>query len=101
MINIMNGKTLGGGFGVAPEASLSDGKLDLNIVKEIAPLKRLYYVPIIKKGNHIDLPFIKYRQGDKVEILSPQLLPSHIDGEYFSSDHFIIECLPGKYSFIW
>lgn len=101
MINILNGQSLGGGFKVAPMAVLNDGKLDVNIVESIAPLKRLYYVPIIKKGAHVQLSFIKYHQAKKIEVQSVHLLPAHLDGEYFSADHFIIECLPDKFSFIW
>lgn len=100
MINILNGQSFGGGFKVAPKAVLNDGRLDLNMVEKISPLKRLYYVPVIKKGNHIGLSFIKYHQEQKVEIQSACMLPAHLDGEYFSSDHFIIECLSGKFSFI-
>ncbi len=101
MINVLNGQSFGGGFKVAPQASISDGKLDLNIVQKISPLKRLYYLPIIKKGKHTGLSFIRYHHVSKIEIQSLHLLPAHIDGEYFSSDHFIIECLRDKFSFIW
>src|SRR5688500_3591141 len=43
MINIANGKAYGGGFKVAPKASITDGLLDLNIISNIASFKRLYY----------------------------------------------------------
>ena len=101
MINIANGRAYGGGFKVAPKASITDGLLDLNIVGEIASFKRLYYVPIIEKGRHLELSFIHYHQTNKVQIKSPFLLPAHMDGEYFTSDEFIIECLPKRFSFLW
>jgi YegS/Rv2252/BmrU family lipid kinase len=101
MINIANGKAYGGGFKVAPKASIKDGLLDLNIVGEIASFKRFYYIPVIEKGKHLDLPFIQYHHTKKVKINSVEALPAHMDGEYFKSDHFIIECLPKRFSFLW
>lgn len=101
MINAANGKAYGGGFKVAPKASIEDGLLDLNIVGEIPPLKRLYYIPVIEKGGHLKLAFIQYHQTNRVEIISPELLHAHVDGEYFSANRFIIECLPKRFSFLW
>ena len=101
MINIANGKAYGGGFKVAPKANIEDGLLDLNIVGEIASYKRFYYIPVIEKGKHLDLSFIQYHHTKKVEINCVGVLPAHMDGEYFSSDHFIIECLPKRFSFLW
>jgi len=101
MINIANGTSYGGGFKVAPKASIIDGKLDLNIVGEIDALKRFYYVPIIEKGKHLELPFIQYYQTNKIKIWSPFLLPAHVDGEYFEASEFVIECLPKRFPFLW
>jgi YegS/Rv2252/BmrU family lipid kinase len=101
MINIANGKAYGGGFKVAPKANIEDGLLDLNIVGKIASYKRFYYIPVIEKGKHLDLSFIQYHHTKKVEIHSAAVLPAHMDGEYFSSDHFMIECLPKRFSFLW
>lgn len=99
MITVANGQRYGGGFKVAPKASLSDGLLELAVVGKIAPLKRIKYLPVIEKGEHLDLPFIKYRQTKKVSIKSPAPLHAHLDGEYMCSDHFEIECLPKKFLF--
>ena len=101
MINIANGKAYGGGFKVAPKASITDGLLDLNIAGEIAAFKRLYYIPIIQKGKHLELSFIQYHQTNKAQIKSAVSLPAHIDGEYFTTDNFIIKCLPKRFSFLW
>jgi YegS/Rv2252/BmrU family lipid kinase len=101
MVNVANGTTYGGGFRVAPKASIEDGKLDLNIVGKIHSLKRFYYIPIIEKGKHLGLSFIQYYQTGKVKISSSITLPAHMDGEYFESNEFFIECLPKRFSFLW
>jgi len=100
MINIANGKAFGGGFKVTPKANIEDGFLDVNVVGEIAAFKRLYYIPIIERGKHLELSFIQYHQTNKVQIKSSFSLPAHMDGEYFTADDFIIECLPKRFSFL-
>lgn len=100
MINVANGKTEGGGFKVAPKAELQDGLLDINIVKELSSLKRLFYLSTIEKGKHLHLPLIEYHRSNKIEITTPISLPAHLDGEYFEANRFIIECLPKRFSFL-
>lgn len=99
MITVANGQRYGGGFKVAPAASVSDGLLEVAIIGKIAPLKRIKYLPQIEKGEHLDLPFIQYRQSDKVSIAAEVELPAHLDGEYMSSKYFEIECLPKRFLF--
>ena len=99
MITIANGQRYGGGFKVAPAASVSDGLLELAVVGKIAPLKRIKYLPVIEKGEHLNLPFIKYLQTKKTTIKASVPLHAHLDGEYLFSDHFEIECLPKRFLF--
>lgn len=101
MIAAANGKRYGGGFHVAPTAMLTDGLLDLNIVGKISPLKRMRYMPLIEKGEHLHLDFIKHRQTHKVSIQCSQKLHAHLDGEYLYADVFEIEVLPKRFSFIY
>ena len=99
LISVANGKRYGGGFNVAPKASLTDSLLDLNVVGKIAPIKRLRYLPVIEKGEHLQLPFVKYEQTGKVVIKTPTRVHAHLDGEYLFADSFEITCLPNKILF--
>ncbi|GAA4325079.1 diacylglycerol/lipid kinase family protein [Flaviaesturariibacter amylovorans] len=99
LLSIANGQRYGGGFQVAPKASLDDGLLDLNIVGRIAALQRMRYLPVIERGEHLELPFVQYLQGRRVLVESPRELPAHLDGEYYSNSRFEIEVLPGKFLF--
>jgi diacylglycerol kinase (ATP) len=101
MISIANGKRYGGGFLVAPNAVLSDGLLDINIVGTINAIKRLRYLPVIEKGEHLKLSFIQYRQDSRISVSSTRKLHAHIDGEYISADVFEISLLPKRFSFIY
>ncbi|HYK56152.1 MAG TPA: YegS/Rv2252/BmrU family lipid kinase, partial [Flavisolibacter sp.] len=101
MISVANARRYGGGFHVAPKASLKDGLLDVNIVGEISPLKRIRYLPVIEKGEHMGLPFIQYRHTSKIKVSSKVSLHAHMDGEYFNDADFEIELLPKHFSFIY
>jgi diacylglycerol kinase (ATP) len=70
MCIIANGKYLGGGFRAAPRASVSDGLLDIVILKDSGSLKMLDDFINIKDGDYANEPDILYRQARKVSIKS-------------------------------
>jgi diacylglycerol kinase (ATP) len=101
MISVANGKRYGGGFYVAPTALLNDSLLDINIIGRISPFKRIKYLPVIEKGEHLNLDFVSYRKTANIIIRSSTKLHAHIDGEYLQADYFDIEILPKRFSFIY
>jgi len=101
MISVANASRYGGGFHVAPNAIITDGLLDINIIGKIAPLRRIKYLPVIEKGEHLQLDFVKYRQTEKIIIHSPSKLHAHMDGEYFQTDYFEIDILPKRFAFLY
>ena len=100
MISVANGVRYGGDFYVTPKASLTDGLLDINIVGRVPPLRRIKYLPVLEKGEHLELPFIQYYTSKKVSVSSPHTLHAHLDGEYMASQTFEIEILPNKIAFV-
>ena len=101
LISVANARRYGGGFHVAPKASLTDELLDVNIIGKISPLMRMRYLPVIEKGEHLSLPFVQYRHTDKIKISSTISLHAHIDGEYMNSTNYEIEVLPKRFSFLY
>jgi diacylglycerol kinase (ATP) len=99
LIGVANGRRAGGGFHIAPEAAADDGFFDVILVDAIKPFKRLKYLPVIEKGKHLNLPFIRYFKTKKIQIESNDLMDIHLDGEYYSDDKVLIEILPGKLLF--
>lgn len=99
MLSAANGKTYGGGFKVAPLASITDGLLDIISVKKISLFNRLRYLPVIEKGKHLDQPlsFLDFEQARELTLNSDQLLQAHLDGEYMVANSFEIKILPAKY----
>jgi diacylglycerol kinase (ATP) len=100
MISVANGRRYGGGFTVAPRADVFDGKLDLNIVGKIDAFQRIRYLPVIEKGEHLDLHFNKFFTTDSVSIDFEKEVHAHLDGEYLSAKHFDIKVLPEKFLFL-
>jgi YegS/Rv2252/BmrU family lipid kinase len=100
LISVANGKRFGGGFVVAPLASLTDGLLDLNVIGKVAAYKRIMFLSSIEKGQHLRHPFVQYEQAGSVRITSPTPVHAHVDGEYIFANTFEIECLPNKFLFL-
>jgi YegS/Rv2252/BmrU family lipid kinase len=101
MIAAANGSRYGGGFLVAPHASINDGLLDFIFIKKISLLKRLFNLPKVERGNHLQLPFVNSFQGKKIVIRSNHLLDAHLDGEYLADMSFDIEIRQAKFKFIY
>ena len=82
MCVIANGRYLGGGLMAAPKASVSDGLLDIVILKDSGGLKMLDYFVDIKDGNSANEHDTFYRQAKKVSIKSKERdVTVAIDGE--------------------
>jgi diacylglycerol kinase (ATP) len=99
LISVMNGHRAGGGFHIAPSSMIDDGLLDVVIVDKLNPLRRLRWLPVIEKGKHLGLPFIKHFRTKRLIVTSEEPMDTHLDGEYYSAKRLEIELLPGQYLF--
>lgn len=99
LISVMNGHRAGGGFHIAPSSAIDDGLLDVVMVDKLHPFLRLRWLPVIEKGKHLDLPFIKHFRTKKLVVTSNVPMDTHLDGEYYSAKRIEIELLPAKYLF--
>lgn len=99
MISLTNGRRAGGGFHIAPEAVPDDGLLDAIIVKDLSPLRRLFYLPVIEKGRHLHLPIINWFRTTRVSIVSKQDIQFHLDGEYHIAGKLEISVIRAKLLF--
>lgn len=78
---VANASSYGGGMRIAPEASLSDGLLDVVILGEISKLEFLRQFPKVFKGSHITHPAVTVLRGREVAIHSERELPILNDGD--------------------
>jgi YegS/Rv2252/BmrU family lipid kinase len=82
MAVVANGQFLGGGFKVAPHASMSDGLLDLVILKDSGSLKMIDELINMKDGDYKEEDNITYRQTTKVSLISKERdVTVTVDGE--------------------
>ncbi len=82
MAVVANGNFLGGGFMAAPNADMSDGLLDVVIMKDSGSLKMLDELVNLKSGDHFNDDNIMYAQAKTVSIKSKERdVTVTLDGE--------------------
>jgi diacylglycerol kinase (ATP) len=82
MVSIMNGRRMGGGFMMAPEARTDDGILDLCIAGQLSRIGILTMIPRFMKGTQASQPQIKTGNAAKIRVIALEgVLPAHADGE--------------------
>lgn len=82
MTMVANGQFLGGGFKAAPKADMSDGKLDLVILKDSGSLKLLDELVSMKDGDYSEEDKIFYTQVKRISISSKERdVTVTVDGE--------------------
>lgn len=81
MLSIANGSQYGGGFKVSPNSRIDDQHLNLVIIENISISNRVRYLPLMLKGKHLTLPFVKEIRLQSITINSSEILFAHLDGE--------------------
>ncbi len=96
MVAMNNGRQMGGGFKMAPAASLEDGLLDIMIADGLGRLGILSLLPKVMNGTHIGDPRVKCTLAPRVVIDSPDPLIVEADGEipFVGAHHLEAEILP-------
>ncbi len=105
-ISIANSNQFGNQFTIAPQASLTDGKLDIVVVQKMTKLQMLVAVlHQVVRGEVKERPFKKdnviYFQTTELTIKNTKSAPLHIDGDPVeSSSSFKIKVIPGAFKLI-
>ena len=82
LISIMNGRRMGGGFMMAPEAKIDDGQLDLSIAREVSRTKIFALILRFMKGTQVGHPAIRTDRTQQITVTALDgVLPAHADGE--------------------
>jgi diacylglycerol kinase (ATP) len=85
--SVSNGKIEGGKFLIAPHAELSDGLLDVCILKDMPKYEFFRFVLKYLKGTHINDPKVLYCKAKAVVVtlVAPDVM--HMDGEVYDNIH--------------
>lgn len=107
---VCNGRTYGGGFWAAPEASLRDGMLDVILVRKISRLLIAQIIGVYKQGKHFEngrlterfQKYIQHFRVKEVEItpLADEPFILNIDGECGPARRLCAKVMPGAGRFI-
>jgi len=95
-LGVANGIFAGGGFKLAPNASIDDGLIDLSAVGDYPIPERLLRLPRVRAGKHLSWKKVTYRQATDVTVSSPKRLIAHVDGEPYRlpGETFTVRALP-------
>ncbi len=100
---VAGGCYYGGGFKAAPHASLTDGLLDVCIIKKLSRARFLGLIGSYKKGTHLELekakPYISYYKTQSISFRFDAPTNICVDGEIEMTDHVDIAVLPAACSF--
>ena len=68
MVGVGNGKTIGGGAELAPDAEPDDGLLDVVISAATGPLARAGYAVAMREGEHVEREDVTAHRGGTVSV---------------------------------
>ena len=91
---VSNSGVFGGGMLVVPDASLTDGLLDVLLVKKMSRLKFVAIFPKVYKGTHVTDKDVEVIRASKISISAGEM-PIYSDGEYVGQAPFEAEIVPG------
>lgn len=91
-----NSRRTGGGNWLTPRADLSDGLLDLCVVKEMSRMEFLGLLPELRSGTHLNHPAVLYRQVPSVTVESTKELSVNADGEPIHGRRFRYRLSPHR-----
>jgi diacylglycerol kinase family enzyme len=94
ILAVQNGPTYGGGYKIAPRASIVDGMLDMYSVSGVSKPAAIYYLSQIKSGKHERLKGVTYHQASRLTLEFAEQVPAQCDGEKLMGQTFDIEILP-------
>ena len=76
-----NTRSYGGGMRICPDASHSDGLLDVTMVHTASRLKLIRLFPTVFKGTHVDLDEVTTARARTITVESPGI-NAYADGDY-------------------
>jgi YegS/Rv2252/BmrU family lipid kinase len=94
ILAVQNGPTYGGGFKVAPRASITDGYLDICMATKVSRLKALYLLARVFSGKHEQCRQFQTYRARSLTIDFDETVPAQCDGEPQQGRHFEISVHP-------
>lgn len=105
LTSVANGKCCGGGIKSNPYADICDGKININIIKNVSRLKFLMLLPHYMKGTHLKIKNIDkiiHSANCKEVVIKPKSDAFRIccDGEIQDARNVTFEIMPKSFNFV-
>jgi YegS/Rv2252/BmrU family lipid kinase len=94
MVAFANGPYYGGGMKICPDASLSDGQLDVCVVGDLSRLEALRELPGLYQAKHVNHPKVRFYRSRWILIEGDEPTRVHLDGEPWGTLPIRVEALP-------
>ena len=78
---VANGRYLGGGMMMCPEAEPDDGQYDVLLIGDVSKRDLLFVLPKTYRGKHLPHPRLELLRGRVVTVDADEPLPIELDGE--------------------
>jgi diacylglycerol kinase (ATP) len=95
---VANGRYLGGGMKICPDAEPADGLFDVLLIGDISKRDLVMTLPKIYRGTHLPHPRAELLRGARVSIDAPMALPVQLDGEQPGTTPVTFDVVPGALS---
>jgi diacylglycerol kinase (ATP) len=93
LCTVANSPSYGGGLLITPEASVTDGEVDLFILNSISRLELIKIFPTVYEGKHVTHPAVEIIRAKKVELHS-EGMPAYSDGEHVGQSPVVCSVAP-------
>ena len=90
-----NSGVYGGGMRLAPDASMSDGLLDVVVIEAIPRLRFLALAPQVFSGAHVRLSVVHVMRAAEVRISAERPFAVYADGDPIAALPALVRALPG------
>lgn len=104
LISIMNGRRMGGGFMMAPQAESDDGLFDLCIASQVSRARIFTLIPRFMNGTQATQESIRTGRTRRITVTAVEgVLPAHSDGETLCTEgrQLAMELLPRQIEILY
>ncbi|MFO1064885.1 MAG: diacylglycerol kinase family protein [Pirellulales bacterium] len=91
---VANGPTCGGGFRIAPEANLADGRMNAVLLREGTATELTGLTAAFLAGIHLDHKLVEHFAADQIVFQSPHPIPITLDGERAEAQRIELSIVP-------
>jgi diacylglycerol kinase (ATP) len=97
---VLNGRTIGGGLPLAPEARLDDGRADLLVIPTLGAARLAAVLPLVLLGQHGDHEELIRRRARRIVVEADPPMSFNSDGEPWASTPATFEVLSRRVRFL-